>query len=196
MLKVPTYYPELLHEYNNYAKLHDYCPFKFRANEDINLVGTYERNIQRDYCYMGFYYRREWVPFELNGMYRVSEWKDYLPYEERKKIYLSSIFALGFHADAAIDCGSISQRVFEGMAYGCIVLSDNPIAEKITDGIVVTVTSKEDVLQKINYYKENPELISEKQQKGYEWVKKYGTNRESVKTILNRIKEVYNMEFE
>jgi spore maturation protein CgeB len=145
---------------------------------------------------MGFYYRSEWVPRELNGIYHATSWENYLSYDKRKDIYLSSIFALGFHGDDPINCGSISQRVFEGMAYGCIVLSDNPMAEKITDGIVVTVRSKNDVLEKIKYFKENPDLIIEKQNKGYEWVKKYGTNRESIRVLLAKLKEIYNIEFD
>jgi hypothetical protein len=194
ILKKPSR-PHLINEYNNYMPYSKYCPLKFRANEHPDLVGTFERKVERDYCFMGYHYRREWVPFELNGIYHATTWENYLSYDERKKIYLSSMFALGFHGDDPIDCGSISQRVFEGMAYGCIVLTDNPMAEELTDGIAVLVTSKNDVLEKINYYKAHPELVIEKQKKGYEWVKKYGTNRHSVKVLLDRIKEIYGMEF-
>jgi hypothetical protein len=194
-LKVPTK-DNLLREYNNYITYGKYCPFKFRANEDPELIGKYERINMLDYCFMGYYYRQDWIPTELIGINHATTWENYLTYYQRKQVYLSSTFALGFHGDDPIDCGSISQRVFEGMAYGCVVLCDNPIAEEITDGIVVTVTSKQDVLDKIRYYKEHPELIIEKQQKGYEWAKKYGTNRETVKVLLNKLKEVYNIEFE
>jgi hypothetical protein len=48
----------------------------------------------------------------------------------------------------------------------------------------------------MRYFKENPDLIIEKQNKGYEWVKKYGTNRESARLLLNKLKDVYNIEFD
>lgn len=195
MLRIPNT-PNLLNEYNVYAKLNDYCPFKFRANEDPKLVGTFIRKVERDFCFMGCNYKSNWVPTGFKGIYRTSDWSNYLNYEKRKEIYLSSTFALGFHADLAIDCGSISQRVFEGMAYGCVVLCDNPVVEKFTDGIVITVHSKSDLESKMKYYIDHPELIIEKQNQGYEWVKKYGTNRDTVKTILEKIKQVYQIEFD
>lgn len=188
--------PHLIDELNKYTILTNFCPIKLRANEHPDLVGTYKRNVERDYCFMGGGYKIDWVPSEYTGIYHQVINDNYIPYNKRREIYLSSVFAFGFHNDITIDCGSISQRVFEGMAYGCIVLSDNPAAEKLTDGIVVTVTSKNDLIEKMNFYKHNPDLIIEKQNKGYEWVKKYGTNRYSVKLLLDKVKEVYNLEFE
>jgi hypothetical protein len=195
ILKMPTV-KHLIDEYNNYTQSNLFCPLKLRANEDPNLVGTYKRNVLRDYCFMGGGYKIDWKPTEFTGIYHQVIYNNYFSYDKRREIYLSSIFALGFHADLAIDCGSISQRVFEGLAYGCVVLCDNPIVEELTNGIVVTITSKKDLIEKMRYFKENPDLIIEKQNKGYEWVKKYGTNRESARLLLNKLKDVYNIEFD
>lgn len=195
ILKLPTV-PALINEYNNYQTSSKFCPLKLRANEHPDLVGTYPRNVVRDYCFMGGGYKQHWVPSEFTGIYHRVIYDNYLPYDTRREIYLSSFFAFGFHGEWPIDCGSISQRVFEGMAYGCIVLCDNPMAEQITDGIVVTVHSKDDLIEKMNFYKTHPELVIQKQQKGYEWVKKYGTNRESVRILLEKAKSLYNLDFD
>ena len=195
ILKMPSI-PELINEYHNYTPSKKFCPLKLRANEHPELVGTYTRNVTRDYCFMGGGYKQHWVPEEFTGIYHHVTNDNYLSYDTRRDIYLSSLFAFGFHGDFPIDCGSISQRVFEGLAYGCIVLCDNPIAEQLTNGIVITVTSKDDLIEKMKYYKQHPELIIEKQQNGYEWVKKYGTNRESVRVLLEKLKELYNIEFD
>jgi len=45
-------------------------------------------------------------------------------------------------------------------------------------------------------YKTHSELIEEKQRQGYEWIKKYGTNRNSASLFLNKIKLWFNEEFE
>jgi hypothetical protein len=51
-------------------------------------------------------------------------------------------------------------------------------------------------MEKMRYYKARPELVKAKQQQGYEWVKQYGTNRVSVLPFLDKIKELYQEEFD
>jgi hypothetical protein len=46
----------------------------------------------------------------------------------------------------------------------------------------------------MKFYKNNPELMEEKINSGYEWVKKLGTNRYSAQFFLEKIKELYNYE--
>lgn len=175
----------------------NFVPLKLRASDSPLQIGKYPRNVIRDYCYMGGGYKIDWIPpSNYSGIYHQVIYDNYLPYSTRKNIYLSSIFALGFQADANIRDSHLSQRIFEGMAYGCIVLCENPFASEFTDGIVVHISSKEDLVEKMEYYKGHPELITEKQQKGYEWIKKYGTNRLSISDFLNKIKELYNKEFD
>jgi spore maturation protein CgeB len=192
-LKIPQHCSQSKFLYNTYHKLPRYVPLLLRANEDPELIGTYERKVVRDYCYMGCEYKRSWVPTNFKGIYHTGGWDKYLNYDERKKIYLSSTFALGFQSDANIDCNHLSQRLFEGLAYGCIVLCENQFAEEYTDGIIVYIKSKEDLVNKMSYFLNNPALIDEKQKKGYEWVKKYGTNRFSANLYLDKIEEFFNI---
>jgi len=198
MLHTGEYY---IKKYNsNYGHTHhmlqsDFVPLKLRANDPPSLIGTYQKMIERDYCYMGGGYKMDWVPKEFNGLYHRVIYDNYLSYSERRAIYLSSQFAFAFQSNENIITGHLSQRIFEGLAYGCIVLCENKLASTFTDGAVVYISSKEDLIEKMKYYKEHPEEVIKLQQKGYEWTKKYGTNRLTIMNILDKIKSMFYKEF-
>lgn len=190
--------PEMREYHLPYMKTPLFVPIIYRPNETVDKVGTYPRTVVRDYCYMGAPYKPDWVPSspEFTGIYHVGDWSVYLPYDKRREIYLSSTFALGFHDVVAIECGSISARIFEGLVYGCVVFCENEFVSTYTDGIVVHITSKEDLEEKMRYYLANPHLIHEKQQQGYEWIKtKGGTNVNSCGLFLQKIKEFYKLDY-
>ena len=172
-----------------------FAPLKLRANDSPHMIGTYPRATQRDYCFMGGGYLMDWIPENYTGIYHRVLWNNYLSYEKRREIYLSSTFAFGFQSDENVRTGHLSQRIFEGLAYGCIVLCNNPFASEYTDGIVVHVSSKEDLIEKMKYYKAYPEEIEKKQIAGYEWTKKYGTNRLSASLFLDKIYDVFGDKF-
>jgi hypothetical protein len=182
-----------------YMTIPTFVPIVFRPNELPENIGTYPRNVVRDYCFMGAPYKPDWVPSspEFNGIYHTGDWSKYLSYDKRREIYLSSTFALGFHDPIAVESGSISARIFEGLSYGCVVFCESEFVCKYTDGIVVHIKSKEDLEEKMRYYKTNPELIKEKQIQGYNWMRtKGGTNIHSCLLFLQKIKEFYNIIFE
>jgi hypothetical protein len=189
------YLNETMHMYT-YMTQPSFVPLKLRANDSPSKIGMYPRKVVRDYCFMGGGYRRDWVPAEYTGMYYVAHSNNYLSYDERRTIYLSSLFAFGFQSDENMHVGHLSQRIFEGLAYGCIVLCENKLAEDYTDGAVVYVSSKEDMVEKMKYYKENPEKVKEKQIQGYEWIKTHGTNRTSIALFLDKIKTTFEEEFD
>ena len=170
-------------------------PLLLRANEDPLLIGTYVRDIKYDYCYMGYSYCTHMKPGnEFNGYYlSTCKHKDFIDYEARKKIYLSSIFALGFQSDLNIGYKHVSQRIFEGLAYGCIVLSNSLPACEQTNNIVIHISSKKDLEEKMRYYKNNPDKLLQKQLEGYEWSKKFGTNTLSIQKFRDLIENKYNL---
>ena len=174
-----------------FRKLPNSVPLLLRANEDINDIGKYNRNIMMDYCFMGCAYCKNWVvdiPFK--GVYKTGGWKEYLSYNDRRNIYLSSTFALGFRGDEGIRTQHASQRIFEGMAYGCIVLTNSPPAVEQTNGVAVLIKNKEDMIDKMKYYMNNPEEIKNKQEDGYSFVKQYGTNNYSYDIINEKAKSI------
>jgi hypothetical protein len=177
----------------NFMKINkNTCPLLLRANDEINKIGTYKRNEIRDYCYMGSQYCLSLVPSkEFTGIYHgVTDHKLFYTYNKRKEIYLSSTFALGFQSEENIINGHVSQRIYEGLAYGCIVLSNSIWACRETENIVVYISSKKDLEEKMIYYKNNRDKIKEKQKKGYEFIKRVGTNNYAISLINDKIKEI------
>lgn len=171
------------------------CPLLLRANEPPEQISTYLRHEKDlyDYCFMGGRMCEHLIPGPpfhgfYHGTHHVSE---YMDYEDRRQIYLSSTFALGFQTHDNICNGHVSQRIFEGMAYGCIVISNSPHASTQTDGIVEYAASKEDIENKMHYFLAHPELIQEKQSAGYEFVRRQGTNDHSAQLLDNTVFTTY-----
>jgi len=173
----------------------NHCPLLLRASDDPQKISHYERRVTRDYCYMGWRYKSDWVPSEkFTGIYHGTyDHNHFLDYNTRRNIYLSSTFALGFQSDENIRDQHVSQRIFEGLAYGCIVFSESPEACKQTNDIVVFIESKADLENKMEYYTQNVDKLLEKQQQGYEFVKKCGTNHYAISKFLDVINNVLKL---
>jgi hypothetical protein len=172
-----------------------HCPLLLRASDKPDMIGKYERHNVHDYCYMGWKYCSDFVPSEpFKGIYHgVCDHNSFLSYAERKKIYLSSTFALGFQSNENIRNKHVSQRIFEGLAYGCIVLSNSIPACEQTNNIVVYVESKQDLENKMKFYNENPDIRKQKQEEGYMFIKTYGTNYYATDMFINCIYRSYTI---
>jgi hypothetical protein len=182
----PTIQPHL-RWYNMLPSLPNYVPLLLRANEDPAKIGTYPRTVTRDGCFMGTPYKAEWATALPNVLYHNINRSGLLPYSARRDIYLSSKIAFGFHADDNIANSHVTQRVFEALCYGCVVLSDNPAAAEITGGIVEYISNKEEFLAKYAYYLAHPEECRRKELAGYEWAKLFGTNRYAASLFVEKL---------
>jgi hypothetical protein len=171
------------------------CPLLLRANESIEKIGSYEKIIKHDYYYMGWGYCTHMIPTKYNGVYHgVYNHNLFLSYDTRKQNYLSSIFCLGFQAPENITNSHVSQRIYEGMAYGCIVLTNSLPAVEQTNGIAVLVNSKEEIENTMEYFLNNPDKLAEKQKLGYEFIKNFGTNNYSIDKFISTIHNNYGEE--
>ena len=190
------YYHHIYYNAFNFAiKQKNNCPLLLRANDLPIKIGYYERNPIRDYCYMGWVYKQNLIPTKFNGLYYATHnHEQYLSYEDRKEIYLSSHFALGFQHDINIINCHVSQRIYEGLAYGCVVFSESLPAVEQTNGIVVYIKSKADLEEKMQYYLDNPQEIEKKQHEGYLFIKKYGTNQYAINKFIKVIKYCFDIE--
>lgn len=161
----------------------NFCPLRLRANESPDRVGTYLRSAELNGCFMGTSYSRDWVS-GLENVYYYDLSHGLLDYDTRRSIYLKSRIAFGFQHEDNIANNHVTQRIFEGMAYGCVVLSTSPAARDMTNGIVEYVATKEEFIEKYNYYLTHPEECRKKELLGYEWVRSYGTNRYAAQCML------------
>ena len=167
----------------------NYCPLYHRADEDLNIIGTFKRNNKYDWCYTGWKYKDNLIPTKFKGLNKgVKSHKDYLTSEERREVYLSSLIHLAYVGDCNIVDGATPQRIFEGLSYGCIVLTNSKPACQQTENIPEYVGSLKDVEEKITYYLNNPDEVVKKQQLAYEFVKKSGTNHFTIEKNGIKIK--------
>lgn len=173
---------ELQHNINNYV------PLTFASNMDPNAVGKYERNETINGCFMGTAYKYQWVKDLPNIVYwaglnhgqKISE-------EDRIQCFLHSKIAFGFHHDTNVINNVVVERVFEGMAYGCVVISDSPVAGIITDGIVQVATTKDEFLRVYFELLNNETKRKELQARGYEWIKQKGLYMHVAKNFIDKI---------
>jgi len=145
---------------------------------------------------MGWNYHPEWVPSgKFTGIYHgFRHWSEYLSFAQRKAIYLSSKFALGFQSEENILAGHVSQRIFEGLAYGCIVFSESGPACQQTEGIVQCISSKESLEERMEYFGAHPDEVLALQQRGYDFIRRAGTNNLSVGLFHGTIRSCFGVD--
>lgn len=168
----------------------NFVPLMLRANEAPEKIGTYEKTYELNGCFMGTPYKPDWISGLPNILYHNIQRGGCLSYDERRKIHLKSRIAFGFSANENIANYHPTQRIFEGLAYGCVVISDNEAARDLTGGIVEYAANKTEFLDKYHYFLSHPEECEAKARAGYEWTKKYGTNRYSASLFLDKIREL------
>jgi spore maturation protein CgeB len=182
-----------LEAYNFSNSCGKWLPFVFSSSMHPDEVGSHTRGYIYDSCFIGHYYKLEWIN-RLNNCYKFfsDANSNFLTEEERLRVYLDSNVCLGFHNDANISNSCVVERVFEGMSLGCAVISDNMAAQECTDGIVKYVGSFEEVNQYIELYKNDKALLKNTQERGYEYVKNEGTYYHQAKKFLNNFENIYN----
>jgi hypothetical protein len=183
--------PLLLHHkkcYDFQKSIDYYQPLTFLSYIPIETIGTLKRKEIWDAQFVGAYYKTEWTSqlkncFIRNTAPEISE-------EQRINSFLSSYVSLGFSADDNIKNNVVTERVAEGLSFGNVVLSDNPVASDWTDGIVENVNSLENLIERINYYKQNKEAFLRKQKNGYNWAKNKGTYTHLAKQFIEKAKAI------
>lgn len=171
--------------------INNYVPLTFASNLFPDQVASYERTDTLNGCFMGTEYKKNWVQgltniVYLRGLCHGTEINE----DDRIKIFLSSKIAFGFHSDGNILNNVVVERVFEGMAYGCVVISDSPVAGLITNGIVQVATNKEEFLEVYNKILSDNDLRLDLQKRGYEWVKNNGLYVHTVKRFIDKFEEI------
>lgn len=173
--------------------LNNYVPFTFSSFLNKIEVGKLKRNEIYNGVFIGSTYKKDWVNNMNNIIYLGSDkWTPENPIPEEKRIqyFLNSKIAFGFHSDGNILNNVVTERVFEGMSLGCVVISDNPIAGKITNNIVQVATNKRDFLTIYNKLLNNKEECEGLQRLGYEWIINNGLYSHTAKNFIKKIKEL------
>lgn len=175
-------------------QINNYVPLIFSSGVNPDEISIKDRLPDKyDCCYIGNSYNTiplMRIPNSFVYDYNMHR-ENFLDEDKRIEIYKSSIVAPGFHHYNNLSNHVVVERVFEAMSYGCIVVTDNPTAEKITNGLVKVVKSIDEINTIIKYYKENPIERTKLQEAGYKWIKENGTYKHNCKLFIQKIKELF-----
>jgi spore maturation protein CgeB len=166
----------------------NYVPLTFRASLYPEEVSQFPRTDTLNGCFIGTSYKRSWIEGLNNIVYITG---NELSEQERVRLFLSSKIAFGFHHEDNVINNVIVERVFEGMAFGCVVISDQPVAAKITDNIVQIANTKEEFLDTYHKLLNDPEKMKDLQARGYKWIKQYGLYTHIAKNFIDKIHTLF-----
>lgn len=177
--------------FKKYLELGNYINLPFAANVHPNDVDKYisRREEVYDAAFVGCAYKQDWVEqlrTKFNCFVHFSP--PFISDEDRLNHgFLRTRICLGFNADDNIKNGLPTERIFEGLAYGCVVLTDCKMAEEATNGIAVYVEDYQDLEKKVDFYTKNQSAREEKQRLGVEYAKNKGTYFHVAKDFLDKI---------
>lgn len=176
--------------HENYVK----WPFAADVNpfEIENIVS--KRKDIFDCGYVGASYKQEWTN-QLRNTFNCFVHYYFPTLDEQTRIekgFLDSKISLGFNSDSNAKLGLPTERVFEGLAYGCVVVTDCKVAEDATDGIVKYVSNYDQLFEFVSEYSNNEQLRKEKQKNGINFAKSQGTYYHVAREFISKIESFYN----
>lgn len=116
---------------------------------------------------------------------------EFIPNEELHKYYSSCKILLNDHWDEMREMDFPSNRLFDALACGALIISDKiPSADSIFDGNVITYDGADDLNQKIDYYLNHEEERLKIANKGKEIVLKNHTFDNRVDFILSCLEDL------
>jgi hypothetical protein len=168
---------EHIERWNIQQKFENYVPMTFATAIRPENIGMYGRNEVLRASFVGAPYQIGWCQSLVNSDDKVliRYTPPFISEEDRIKIYLASVVSLGFHSDNNAKNSVLVERVFEGLALGNVVISDNPICEEFTDGNVKYVSSLSEVQEQIERVWKNPDERKARQDLGMKWCRDNGT---------------------
>ena len=154
-----------------------YVPLTFSSNVLPADIGTHSRSDEYLAHFIGNGYKPT-LNKKLSRRFRkikIVNTPPFIPELERKRIFLSSKVALGWHSDDNIKNNVVVERVFEGLAFGNVVLSDSSVAREVTDGIVEFADTYEETKEFLLRIKKDDAFRALKVEQGLSWAKSNGT---------------------
>lgn len=178
-------------------KINNYVPSTFAAAIHPNDIGTFKRSEFKKVSFVGSApYQGMWLNKLLREMsnetmFTITSGKPFISEEDRVKHFLDSVVCLGFHSEPNINNSVLVERIFEGMALGNVVISDNPCCTEATNGNVEFVDSYETMLTVIDKAWNDIEYRKKKQKESMNWCRDHGTYLPVAKLFIDKAGELY-----
>ncbi len=173
--------------WNIQQEIDEYVPLTFASSLSPNVIGTLSRQDKYLAHFIGNGYKKE-INNRLRIRFRgikIVNTPPFISENERQQIFLSSKVALGWHSDGNIQNNAVVERVFEGLAFGNLVISDTKTASEITDGIVEFSNTYEGTRELLLRVKKDEKFLREKVEAGHTWAKSKGTYFHVAKNFLD-----------
>lgn len=171
-----------------YRNLDNFVSLKFLSPMSPEIVGKVARNPVYDAQFVGAMYQPQLMQ-KLVERYKIAV--QYTPpfinEDDRIRTFLMSHCTLGFHAEDNIKKRLVTERVVEGLSFGCLVISDNPAAPEFTDGCAEYAQNFEEYCNFLDRAKNDDAWRIKKQNAGYEFVKSKGTYIHLAKDFMNKL---------
>lgn len=177
-----------------YTSHDNYVDLPFSADINPNDIDSFflKRKDIYDCGYVGARYKEQWTN-QLANKHNCFVHYYWPPLDEQQRIdkgFLSSKISLGFNSDSNAKLGLPTERVFEGLAFGCVVVSDCKVAEEATDGIVKFVNSYDELDNFVDMCLNNPKFVENRQSLGMQYAKEKGTYFHVAKNFIRKIEEI------
>lgn len=162
--------------YDIYRKHDRFIPVKFLSSIQPGQVGQTPRNPSYDAQFVGAPYQPALMEkltsnFAILGKYT----PPFVSENDRLLTFLYSRCSLGFHSPENIEKRLVTERVAEGLALGCAVVSDNPAVNDFTDGCAEYASCYEEFSQFLEKARLDPIWLKRKQEDGYKFAMTKGT---------------------
>jgi hypothetical protein len=167
-----------------------YEPCTFAAAIHPDNIGTAQRIDTVPAVFIGNGYEPELNTAISNAHpgTRIINTPPFIPESERLQHYAEAIVCLGWVGAANIANNVIVERVFEGLAYGNITITNSALAEQHTDGTAIYVTSASEAIELIRVAVNNPAWVREHRERAWKWVGAHGTYHHVAARFLDRIR--------
>lgn len=116
---------------------------------------------------------------------------EHLPNREVRKAYSSAAIVLNDHWDDMREHGFISNRIYDALACGALVISDHlPELEEEFEGAVATYRTPRELKELVEHYLNHPQEREQRGKRGREIVLSRHTFDHRAEEILHRIREL------
>jgi hypothetical protein len=184
--KIPDSY-ESLHAVSSATE--NYVAMDFASYLRPEQVGKLTRRENLNALFIGSRYQHEYNSVLRRRPYnaRVIYTPPFLEEWYRVHSYLSAKTTLGWHNQENLELGIVVERVYDGLAFGSFVITDNPYAHAATEGLARYVGSLDELMEAIGQVLADREARAKSQALGYKWVASNGTYFHVAKKFLDKI---------